>query len=178
MASQLSNVGIVDMDGFTINRVFYCKELGMIKVGDAVGRSVFFDIGICWADLSAKDKTTCRYVMQKIHKLRFGVPRGVESIEITALEGIVWDFYPAVWQDTNSVIGYKGGCCERDLLASIGIPLVNLEWLGSPKAKGLIYCLVWLETCAKHTVSDAYLHCPKVEVEAFEQWLQSKLLRQ
>ena len=116
--------------------------------------------------------------MRKIHKLPFGVPRGVESVEITALEGIVWDFYHAVRQNTNSVIGYKGGCCERDLLASIGIPSVNLEWFGCPKANGLIDRWVWLETCGKHTASDAYLHCPKVEVEAFEQWLQSKLLRQ
>ena len=42
MASQLSNVvGIVDMDGFEVKRQFLCKKLGLIKLGEGVGRSVF-----------------------------------------------------------------------------------------------------------------------------------------
>ena len=61
------------MDGFEVKKQFLCKELGLIKLGEGVGRSVFFDIGVRWNNLSAKDKTTCRYVMQKIHKLPFGV---------------------------------------------------------------------------------------------------------
>ena len=32
-------VGIIDMDGFMISTTFYCKKLGLIKVGDAVARS-------------------------------------------------------------------------------------------------------------------------------------------
>ena len=52
MACQLSNVvGIIDMDGFIISKAFYCKEIGMIIVGDAAARSVFFiwdyDGGTC-----------------------------------------------------------------------------------------------------------------------------------
>ena len=36
MAFRLSDVaGIMDMDGFTINKRFYCKELGIFKIGDA-----------------------------------------------------------------------------------------------------------------------------------------------
>ena len=83
MASQLSNVvGIMDMDGFEVKKQFLCKELGMVRVSKGVGRSVFFNIGVQWNNLSAKDKTMCRYVMQKIHKLPFGVPRGVKSVSI------------------------------------------------------------------------------------------------
>ena len=39
-------VGILDMDGFTIEKEFYCKELGIFKVGDVVARTYFFDLGI------------------------------------------------------------------------------------------------------------------------------------
>jgi hypothetical protein len=41
-------VGILDMDGFRIGKKFFCKELGVIKVGDSEASSVFFDIGLHW----------------------------------------------------------------------------------------------------------------------------------
>ena len=117
--------------------------------------------------------------MQHIHKLPFVVPRGVESVGITATENFtVRDFYQSVKQGVNSVIGCKGGCYERDLLANLGVPSANLECFGCPKADRLIDRLIWLETCGKRTTDNAYLHCPKVEVEAYEHWLQDTLLRQ
>ena len=91
MACLSEVVGILDLDGFMINKRFYCKELGIIKLGDASARSVFFDIGVRWAELSAKDKKTCEYVIKNIHKLPFGVPRGVNAKNLSALEGIVAD---------------------------------------------------------------------------------------
>ena len=57
MACRLSDVaGIIDMDGFFVNGKLYCKELGMAKIGKAAARSVFFDTGLRWDDLSQKDK--------------------------------------------------------------------------------------------------------------------------
>ena len=45
MFSQLNNtVGVIDMDGFTINKKFYCKELGILRVGNAAAQSYFFSI--------------------------------------------------------------------------------------------------------------------------------------
>ena len=73
-ASLSDVVGIIDMDGFLINRKFYCKELGILKVGDLTAHSYFFDIGLNWLDLSPKDRKSCAFVMKHIHKLPFGVP--------------------------------------------------------------------------------------------------------
>ena len=43
---MLGNVmGILDMDGFYIWGQFFCKDLGMWKVGDVYARSYLFDIG-------------------------------------------------------------------------------------------------------------------------------------
>ena len=39
-------VGVIDMDGFVINKTFYCKELGVLKVGIDEGDSYLFHIGI------------------------------------------------------------------------------------------------------------------------------------
>ena len=70
------------------------------------------------------------------------------------------------------MIAYKGGHFEKDLLAKLGVPSFNLEHLGCPKAGDLMSDLGWLETCGKHVVGEAYLHCPKVEVEAYGRWME------
>ena len=35
-----------DMDGFRIQKRFFCKELGLLKVGEDTASSLFFDIGV------------------------------------------------------------------------------------------------------------------------------------
>ena len=41
-------VGIIDMDGFMIEKKFYCIELGVLKVGEEEASSFIFDMGIRW----------------------------------------------------------------------------------------------------------------------------------
>ena len=123
MFSPLKDVvTVMDMDGFVINKKFYCKELGLLKVGDVVARSYFFDLGIRWSELLGKDRRTCAYVRNHIHKLPFGVPRGVGAYELSALEEIVATFYYRAKRNERSIIAYKGGHFERDLLAKLDIP--------------------------------------------------------
>ena len=106
MSRQLADiVAIMDMDGYTINKKFLCKELGL-KVGDAVAQSFMFDIGIRWSDLSPKDQRSSRYVQNHIHKLPFDVPVGGEAFPITSLEAIVRDLYQSVKRSSNSAIAY------------------------------------------------------------------------
>ena len=69
-----------------------------------------------WSDLTAKDRKICQYVMRHIHKLPFGVPRGVKASEICELENIVSSFYREVKRSKSSVLGYKGEHVEEDLL--------------------------------------------------------------
>ena len=111
----------------------------------------FFRRCVQWGDLSAKDKK-CKYLMQNIHKLPFVVPRDVKPSEVSPLESIVTSFYPEVKLYESSVMAYKGGHYERDLLASLAIPAVNLENFGCQKAGELFDELIWLETCGNHTV--------------------------
>ena len=82
-------VGIIDMDGFLIRKKFYCKELGILKAGNDNAESYFFDLGIQWNELTEQEKKTCNYVMNYIHKLPFGTPKGTESYKQSQLEEIV-----------------------------------------------------------------------------------------
>ena len=86
-------VGIIDMDGFMINKKYYCKELGLLNVGDVAAQSYFFDLGVQWSQMSLKDRRTCAYVTKDMYKLPFGVPQGVRAYELSALEEIVAAFY-------------------------------------------------------------------------------------
>ena len=44
--SAMENIiTILDMDGFRINKKFYCTEAGILEVGQDVANSFFFDIG-------------------------------------------------------------------------------------------------------------------------------------
>ena len=101
------------MDGFMVNGKFYCKELGTLKVGDGVAKSFFFNTGLRWKNLNAKDKRACMYVMRHIHKLPFNVPHGVESFEISTLEEIICNFY-----QTISISRYISRYISRKQLAS------------------------------------------------------------
>lgn len=168
-------VAVIDMDGYYVENIFLCKELGLLNVGDTTSQSFFFDIGVSWDDLAQKDKKTCRYVQKRIHKLPFGVPRGTEAFPISDLEAIVASFYSETRKNLSSTIAYKGGHYEKDLLADLNIPSVNLECFGCPKAEKLFDQLIWLETCGNHISFNAYQHCPKVEVEAYGLWMQKNL---
>ena len=52
MFSPLDVVAIMDMDGFTINKKFHCKKLGLIKAGDVAVKWYFFYIGFECSELS------------------------------------------------------------------------------------------------------------------------------
>ena len=89
---------------------------------------------------------------------------------LSTLGDVVADAYRWMKQNENSTMAYKGGHYEKDLLASLGI----YKEFGCPKAEVLIEQMVWLETCGNHIVSEAYSHCPKVEVEAYAQWVEKQ----
>ena len=172
-----SIVGIIDMDGFQIEKIFYCKEIGMLGIEKEEGLSIIFDLNLNWSDLTPKQQKECMFLTKNIHKLPFKSPSEVKTFEISKLELIVKEFYNRIKINNQSTIAYKGGHYERDLLNKLKIPSVNLEIFGCPKAKQLFKRLVWLETCGHHLGEHSYEHCPKVEVEAFGGWLREKMMK-
>ena len=130
-------VGVLDMDGFVLGKTFYCKELGVLKVGEDEGRSFFFDIGVHWHELTRKQQRHCMFLTRNIHKLPFGVSRGTNAFPLSDLNAIVKCFYDSVKSSHLSTIAYRGGHFERDLLQHLQIPSINLEHFCRPKAEFL-----------------------------------------
>ena len=130
MSRHLTDViAIIDMDGFFVNKKFFYRELGVLKVGNAAAESFFFDFSLRWGELSPRDQKACCYVQKYIHKLPFRVPTGVDALSTFP------KLISELRQNSNSVIAYKGGHIERDLLAGLNIPAINLEDFGCPKLK-------------------------------------------
>ena len=84
-----SIVGIIDVDGFTIQKKWHCKELGTLRVCEYVTTSYFFNIGVRWSDLCEKIKRSCKFVARNIHKLPLYVTRVVTPCPLVELDDIV-----------------------------------------------------------------------------------------
>ena len=84
-----------------------------------------------------KDQRACRYVQKYIHKLPFGVPVGVDALPLSSLPKIMSQLYGNVRQNSRSTIAYKGGIYERDLLARLNIPALDLQDYCCPKTEKL-----------------------------------------
>ena len=162
-------VGIIDMDGLTVNKTFYCRELGLLNIDEDIGTAYHFDTGLNWKDLTPKDQKSCAYVCRHIMKLPF---TGRQELPLSHLSTIVKDFYNNVKTSETCTLAYKGGHIEKDLLKELNIPALNLESFGCPKADHIFDKMIWLETCGKHFGIKPYRHCPKVEVEAYGLWLK------
>jgi len=78
----------------------------------------------------------------------------------------------------DGLIAYKGGHLEKDLLDKMGLPSVNLEDFGCPKADSLRSSHYPPgKACGFHKehVCTTFIHCPKQETYLFFQWLKNKL---
>ena len=106
-------VGLIDMDGFWIQKRFLCKELGLLKVGDDTASSFFFDIAVRWSDLDEKDTRCCKYLIRKSINFRWEY--------LVAHRLTLWRhwkswsliFTKAYKRDGKSTLAYKGGILER-----------------------------------------------------------------
>ena len=104
--------------------------------------------------------------MRFIHKLPFGVPRGVEAkISLCTGRNSVW-FLSELKGMKKSMIAYKGNYEKRfagqswHTVAEFGV-----LWLS--KSRGTNGSVDMVETCGNHSWRNAYIHCLKVEAEAF-----------
>ena len=93
-------VGVMDMDGFMVHKRFYCKELGLMKVGDVAAQSYFFDLGIRWSDLTEKiaERATALCVLFTSYRLKC----------LGVLERMNFQYWRRLWRHfTTEISGMK-----------------------------------------------------------------------
>ena len=159
---------IIDLEGFILSSGFIARELGWCTI-QGENDSQHFYSRMRYKDLNYKDRRTVNFVYKHIHGLRFEASFKEAALPQRDLEAVIRALY------RGGLIAYKGGHLEKDLLDKMGLPSINLEEFGCPKADSL-----WSQyegTCCGHHKTDLFkmVHCPKHETFLFFQWLQHQL---
>ena len=123
---------ILDLEGFFINKTFHVRELGYYTWNEEHGRHAF-RIPVPRQDLAQKDKQTVNFVIRKIHGLSYQPSQAEHPQHPRVVLRMVQDLYGDYSTPDRTVVGYKGGHVEKDLLNKLNIPSLNLETLGCPK---------------------------------------------
>ena len=161
---------IIDLEGFPLSSGFSVRELGWCTI-KGENDSQHFNSRLRYKDLNYKDRRTVNYVYRHVHGLRFESAFREAALPQRDGEAVIRALY------RGGLVAYKGGHLEKDLLDKMGLPSVNLEDFGCPKADSL-----WSKlyppgkSCGHHKEQPFKLvHCPKQETYLFFNWLQNKL---
>ena len=161
---------IIDLEGFRISSGFIFRELGWCTIKGENDSQHFYS-PLRYKDLSCKDRRTVNCVYRHVHGLRFEAAYKEAALPQRDVEGVIRALYK------DGLIAYKGGHLEKDLLDKMGLPSVNLEDFGCPKADSL-----WSshyppgKSCGHHKQDTfKFIHCPKQETYLFFQRLKNKL---
>ena len=122
---------ILDLEGFFLNKTFHVRELAYYTWNEEHGRYAFF-IPVPYKTLSAKDKRTVNFVRRKIHGLTYQPLKAEHFQNPKVSEKLIKDIYSRYKDGSHekrTVVAYKGGHVEKDLLMKLNIPCLNLETL-------------------------------------------------
>ena len=166
---------IIDLEGFNLSSGFIVRELGWCTI-QGENDSQHFYSRVRYRDLNFKDRRTVQFVYKHIHGLRFEASFKEVALPQRDLEAVIRALY------RGGLVAYKGGHLEKDLLDKMGLPSINLEEFGCPKADSLYsitgrdHCYPPGKSCGHHK-TDLFkmVHCPKQETFLFFQWLQNQL---
>lgn len=156
-------VAVMDMDGFRIRGRFWCKELGYLVLAKnpVVWSNLFFSADV----ILSMGKQDWKQHDTIIRKGIYDIPitrRDTMAIRMEDLDVVVKTLYPGY-----GTVAYKGGIIERNLLRQLGIPSLDLEPLGCPKADVLAPMFPEARSCGLHRKG----HCPRQEVTLFTKWM-------
>ncbi|KAL9987908.1 hypothetical protein ACROYT_G002289 [Oculina patagonica] len=126
---------ILDLEGYFVEKTFRVRELGYYTWQEKFGRHAFY-MRMSWCNLSSRDRKTVSYVKYNVHGLTYQPRKEEKAYEYYRVEEVMWDLYEETKTPERTVVAYKGGHVERDLLNKLNIPSVNLELYGCPKYDG------------------------------------------
>ena len=164
---------IIDMEGFFPNKYgharFECRELGYCSWKGDVGRYAF-NPRRGYNKLTPVEQKSWLYA-HTIHGLSYYPDMKEEEIKVSP-KSVVRALYKEFKTEQRSVIAFKGGHIEKDLLLDLNISFLDLERCGCPKFQKLLDILPENTElnpgCGHHKSS--WHHCAMKECEAFMIW--------
>ena len=160
---------ILDIDGFRLKSgQFIVRELGWCTMKGENDSQHFYS-PLRYKDLCYKDRQTVKCVYRHVHGLRFEANYREAALPQRDVAGVIQALY------RGGLIAYKGGQIEKEFLDNLGLPSVNLEDFGCPRADSLWSSHYPTRTSCGHHKVETIIHCPKQETYLFFQWLKNKL---
>ncbi|GIX69332.1 uncharacterized protein CEXT_125711 [Caerostris extrusa] len=180
----------MDIDGFTYRLYdsqghryttqFLVRELGYVKFdpkNEYVAESYHFNLRgrLNMSKCPPEVKKTLNYQSKNVVCLSIFPGNDESVVDYKDLEDLVQRIYQFCCRSDANVVAYKGGEHEKELLDSLKIPCLDLQGFACPKYEDLInlnQVYSSLQECGYHTrPRKGVLHCPKMEVTAYKDWL-------
>ena len=120
-----------------------------------------------------KDKRLIRFVRRHIDGLPYTPAHREQARPAADLEQDVKDLVHKFQQPDKTVVAYKGGHYEKELLQRWGIPHFNLEQAQCPKFETMTR-LCRPTSCGCHDHPWRH-HCPQIECYHFFHWMRGQL---
>ena len=163
--------GILDLEMFSHGSFHRVREIGFISMNSSDAVNLQVHPGHLPLD-DSDVRRTLYYVRNKVHGLAFHPKRGHMVLQQKSVPVMINALYQCSRTPTKTVVAYKGGHHERQLLTFLNIPHFNLENLGD--CPSYQYSEVLYPNCGWHVhAPQGYLHCASSEVKFYQQWLLS-----
>ena len=113
------------------------------------------------------------FAKHNIHGLTYQPRYQERAYEYDEVDIVLLRLYSQFKTEKRTVVAYKGGHVEKDLLNKLNITCLDLETWGCPKYEQLKQTIVEpLASCGFH-LNDNIHHCPMTECHAFWLWFQT-----
>ena len=163
--------GVLDLEMFCHGSLQRVREIGFISLSSSEPVNLQVNPGHLPLN-DPKVRRTLYYLRNNVHGLSFHPRRGHFTINQNVVPIMIRALYQNSKTKSRTVIAYKGGVYEKQLLSSLDIPHFNLEDLGN--CPSYRYAEDFYPNCGWHVHSPTgYLHCASSEVKFYQEWLLS-----
>ena len=134
---------VIDLKGFFVQTKFQVREMGYYSWDEHFDRHAFFQPAAL-KNLSHKDKKTVNFAKHNIHGLTYQPCYQERAYEYDEVDIVLLRLYNQYKTEERTVVAFKGGHVEKDLLNKLNIPCIDLETWGCSKYEQLKQTIVEL----------------------------------
>ena len=132
---------VTDLEGFFVQKKFQLHEMGYYSWDEHFDHHAFFQPAAL-KNLSHKNKKTVNFAKHNIHRLAYQPGYQERAYEHDEVDIVLLRLYSLLKMEKRTVVAYKGGHVEKDLLNKLNIPCLDLETWGCPKYEQLKQMIV------------------------------------
>ena len=111
---------VIDLEGFFVQKKFQVREMGYYSWDEHFDCHAFFQPKPL-KNLSHKDKKTVNFAKHNIHGLTYQPRYQERAYEHDEVDIVLLRLYSQFKMEKTTVVAYKGGHVEKDLLSKLNI---------------------------------------------------------